>query len=50
MNFAKGYEDGFTGKPAQQDEAEYMRGHALGVKQAARQRVGDNGACLARVK
>lgn len=50
MDFAKGYEDGFTGKPAQSDSAEYMRGFSLGKKQGERAHGGRNSKFVAKVK
>lgn len=50
MDFAKGYEDGFSGKPQASDNAEYMRGYNLGAKQAARVASGTNSAIKAKLR
>ena len=38
MSFAKGYEHGFMGAAAESDDATYMKGYNLGLKQGARAR------------
>lgn len=50
MEFAKGYEHGFTGQVAQSDDAKYVKGYNLGMKQAGRVVAGTNVKLSARIK